>query len=70
MLLLDNHFPDMEGIDALREIGLKRLPLPVVMVTVVGDEALVVQVLRSERRTTLSNEATIWRPGRGCCTAQ
>ena len=46
VLLLDNHFPDMEGIDVLREIGLKQLSLPVVMVTGVGDEALVVQVLR------------------------
>ena len=46
VLLLDNHFPDMEGVDVLREIGLKQLPLPIVMVTGVGDEALVVQVLR------------------------
>ncbi len=46
VLLLDNHFPDMEGIDVLREIGLKQLSLPVVVVTGVGDEALVVQVLR------------------------
>jgi Response regulator containing CheY-like receiver, AAA-type ATPase, and DNA-binding domains len=46
VLLLDNQFPDMEGIDVLREIGLKHLYLPVVVVTGVGDEVLVVQVLR------------------------
>ena len=46
VLLLDNQFPDMEGIDVLREIGLKQLYLPVVVVTGVGDEVLVVQVLR------------------------
>jgi diguanylate cyclase (GGDEF)-like protein len=46
VLLLDNHLRDMEGIEILKEIGLKQIPVPVVMVTGVGDEALVVQVLR------------------------
>jgi PAS domain S-box-containing protein len=45
-LLLDNHLPDMDGVDVLRELGHRKLFLPVVMVTGVGDEALVVQVLR------------------------
>src|SRR6185503_19146242 len=46
VLLLDNHLPDMDGIDVLRELTVKAVPMPVVMVTAVGDEALVVQVLR------------------------
>jgi PAS domain S-box-containing protein len=46
VLLLDNHLPDMDGIDVLKELAAKELPLPVVMVTGVGDEELVVQVLR------------------------
>src|SRR4030095_5407318 len=46
VLLLDNHLPDMDGIDVLRGLTVKAVPMPVVMVTAVGDEALVVQVLR------------------------
>ncbi len=46
VLLLDNHLPDMDGIDVLKELAIKEVLLPVVMVTNVGDEALVVQVLR------------------------
>src|SRR5439155_17644070 len=46
LLLLDNHLPDMDGIDVLKELLNKERSLPVVMVTAVGDEALVVQVLR------------------------
>jgi PAS domain S-box-containing protein len=46
VLLLDHHLPDMDGIDLLREISEKHIPLPVVMVTGAGDESLVVQVLR------------------------
>src|SRR5262245_14214145 len=46
VLLLDNHLPDMDGIDVLKELPGKEITLPVVMVTAVGDEALVVQVLR------------------------
>ena len=46
VLLLDNHLPDMDGIDVLKQLAIKEVLLPVVMVTNVGDEALVVQVLR------------------------
>src|SRR5262245_42909997 len=46
VLLLDNHLPDMDGVEVLRELAAKDVPVPVVMVTAVGDEALVVQVLR------------------------
>jgi PAS domain S-box-containing protein len=45
-LILDNHLPDMDGVDVLKEGGHGRFRLPVVMVTGVGDEALVIQVLR------------------------
>jgi len=46
VLLLDNHLPDMDGIDVLKQLAIKEVLLPVVMVINVGDEALVVQVLR------------------------
>jgi PAS domain S-box-containing protein len=46
VLLLDNHLPDMDGIDVLKELAVKEATLPVVLVTAVGDEALVVQALR------------------------
>ncbi len=45
VVLLDHHLPDMDGIDVLQELSGKH-ELPVVMVTGVGDESLVVQVLR------------------------
>ena len=40
VLLLDNHLPDMEGIDILRQVSEREMPLPVVMVTGVGDVML------------------------------
>ena len=46
VLLLDNHLPDMDGIDVLKELAAADASIPVVMVTGVGDEDLVVQVLR------------------------
>jgi signal transduction histidine kinase len=46
VLLLDNHLPDIDGTTVLRELAAREIPVPVVMVTGVGDEALVVQVLR------------------------
>jgi PAS domain S-box-containing protein len=46
VLLLDNHLPDMDGVDVLREVGALRHPVPVVVTTSVGDESLVVQVLQ------------------------
>jgi PAS domain S-box-containing protein len=46
VLLLDNRLPDMDGLDVLKELSSKPIPLPVVVVTAVGDESLVVQVLR------------------------
>ena len=46
VVLLDNHLPDMTGVDVLRELAARPMMLPVVMTTAVGDEALAVQVLR------------------------
>ena len=46
VLLLDNRLPDMDGIEVLRELTVRDVRMPVVMVTAAGDEALVVQVLR------------------------
>ena len=46
VLLLDNHLPDMDGVEVLKELGENETSLPVVMVTGIGDESLVVQVLR------------------------
>ena len=45
-LLLDNHLPDMDGIDVLRHLATRGQFLPIVVVTGVGDEQLVVQALR------------------------
>src|SRR5258706_10792326 len=45
-LLLDNHLPDMDGVDVLNELAAKEVSLPVVVVTGVGDETLVVHLLR------------------------
>src|SRR5262245_48931390 len=46
VLLLNNRLPDMDGTDVLKELARKDVRLPVVMVTGVGDESLVIQVLR------------------------
>lgn len=46
LLLLDHHLPDMEGLDVLRALMRARQQLPVVLVTGVGDENLVVKALR------------------------
>ncbi|MGH9307722.1 MAG: response regulator, partial [Vicinamibacterales bacterium] len=45
-LLLDNQLLDMEGTEVLRALAARDLSLPIVVVTAVGDESLVVQVLR------------------------
>lgn len=46
VLLLDNHLPDMDGIDVLRNLVHAEVKLPVVMVTGMGDERLAVEALR------------------------
>jgi signal transduction histidine kinase len=46
VLLLDNHLPDMDGLDVLRSVVRRRVPIPVVLVTGAGDEDLVVKALR------------------------
>src|SRR5689334_17321282 len=46
VLLLDHRLPDMDGTDVLKALALKQIPIPVVVVTGIGDESLVVQVLR------------------------
>src|SRR5919108_1058214 len=45
VLLLDHYLPDMDGVAVLRELATRQLELPVVVVTGVGDEELVVQLL-------------------------
>ena len=46
VLLLDNHLPDMTGLDILKELASKPVMLPVVLSTAMGDEGLAVQALR------------------------
>ena len=46
LLLLDQHLPDMDGLDVLKTLVHAGLQLPVVMVTGEGDEDLVVKALR------------------------
>jgi signal transduction histidine kinase len=46
VLLLDNHLPDMDAVDVLKGLGAQGISMPVVVVTSVGDEELVVRVLR------------------------
>ena len=46
VLLLDNRLPDMDAVDVLKQLAEQGPPLPVVVVTAAGDEALVVQLLR------------------------
>lgn len=46
LLLLDHHLPDMEGLDVLRQVIRDGMQVPVVLVTGVGDESLVVRALR------------------------
>lgn len=46
VVLLDNRLPDMEGVAVLKQLAEKKAAPPVVMITGVGDEALVVQALR------------------------
>src|SRR5829696_5755701 len=46
VLLLDHHLPDMDAIDVLRILAENGVSLPVVTVTAVGDESLVIQLLR------------------------
>src|SRR6266571_7986189 len=46
VLLLDHHLADMDGVAVLGELAARDVQLPVVVVTGVGDEALVVQLLR------------------------
>jgi signal transduction histidine kinase/FixJ family two-component response regulator len=46
LLLLDHHLPDMEGLDVLKALLHMEVRVPVVLVTGVGDETLVVRALR------------------------
>jgi PAS domain S-box-containing protein len=46
VLLLDNHLPDMDGIDVLRRLADARAQVPVVVTTSVGDESVAVQAMR------------------------
>ena len=46
VLLLDNHLPDMDAVDVLKAREAQDGSMPVVVITGVGDEDLVVRVLR------------------------
>jgi response regulator RpfG family c-di-GMP phosphodiesterase len=46
IVLLDNHLPDRDGIDLLRDLHKSGISVPIVMVTGDGDERLAVQALR------------------------
>ena len=46
ILLMDHHLPDTLGIDLLKKLVSEKITTPVVMVTGLGDEELVVQSLR------------------------
>lgn len=46
-LLLDNHLPDMDGIDLLGQLRASGLRMPVIMVTGVGDDETVARALRA-----------------------
>jgi diguanylate cyclase (GGDEF)-like protein/PAS domain S-box-containing protein len=47
LLLLDNRLPDMDGVDVLNKLRADARTLPVVMLTGVGDEDIVVRALRA-----------------------
>lgn len=47
LLLLDNHLPDMDGIDLLAQLRANGQRIPVVMVTGVGDDETVARALRA-----------------------
>ncbi len=47
LLLLDNHLPDMDGLDLLTSLRTEGNHLPVVMVTGVGDDETVARALRA-----------------------
>jgi len=46
LLLLDHHLPDMDGLDVMKALSDADSQVPVVLVTGVGDEELVVKALR------------------------
>ncbi|HMA91037.1 MAG TPA: response regulator [Polyangiaceae bacterium] len=46
VVLLDHRLPDMDGLEVLRTLARAGVPYPVVVVTGVGDEELVVKALR------------------------
>ncbi len=47
LLLLDNHLPDMDGLDVLEQIRAIGLRLPVVIITGAGDDETVARALRA-----------------------
>jgi two-component system cell cycle sensor histidine kinase/response regulator CckA len=46
VLLLDNHLPDMEAVDVLKALPPQAQAIPIVVATAIGDEELVIRVLR------------------------
>jgi signal transduction histidine kinase len=46
VLLLDNHLPDMDALDVLKVLAERDVRIPVIVATAVGDEELVVRLLR------------------------
>src|SRR5579871_4734925 len=46
LVILDNHLPDMTGLDLLQRLRREGIALPVVMITAYGDERLAIKVFR------------------------
>lgn len=55
LLLLDNHLPDMDGLDVLEQIRSAGQRVPVVMITGAGDDEIVARALRAGASDYISN---------------
>ncbi len=46
LMLIDMHLPDMTGLDVLKELNQKNLPMPTVMMTAHGSEQIAIEAFR------------------------